>query len=60
MIMKLEVEAIEQHSLELYERIRGMAMNLQQERIDALCAELGFKGLPNHYTHLCQAAAKEE
>jgi len=35
-------------------------MNLQQERIDALCAELGFKGLPNHYAHLCQVAVKEE
>lgn len=35
-------------------------MNLQQERIDCLCAALGFKGLPNHYTTLCQVAAKEE
>lgn len=35
-------------------------MNLQQERIDTLCAELGFKGLPNHYANLCQVAAKEE
>ena len=35
-------------------------MNLQQERIDDLCAQIGFKGLPNHYITLCQVAAKEE
>lgn len=35
-------------------------MNLQQERIDSLCMELGLKGLPNEYADLCQIAAKEE
>jgi len=37
-----------------------MAMNLQQERIDSLCAELGLKGLPSQYATLCQTAGKEE
>lgn len=27
-------------------------MNLQQERIDSLCMELGLKGLPNEYADL--------
>jgi len=35
-------------------------MNLQQERIDSLCEELGLKGLTNNYSHLCATAAKEE
>lgn len=35
-------------------------MNLQQERIEALCADIGLKGLPHCYSDLCQIAARED
>ena len=34
-------------------------MNLQQERIDAACAELGLGAIAEHYGHLAQQAARE-